>query len=82
MNQQLSIIIHAITVLNFVLLFIIDILVFKKIEKEIKSRKNYLNHVGELVERHSNHESRLIFYTIILIVMGFILIAEVIGYCT
>lgn len=82
MNERISIILHTIIVFSVILLFILDIYIFKKVEKEIKSRKNYLNHVDELVERHSKHISRLIFYSIVLIVTGFILIAEVIGYCT
>ncbi len=82
MNERISIILHTIIVFSGILLFILDIYIFKKVEKEIKSRKNYLNHVDELVERHSKHISRLIFYSIVLIVTGFILIAEVIGYCT
>ena len=81
MNGLLRIMIYTGIILVIIIFLVIRRRIFKKREKEIKERKNYLSHLNELFEEHDNYVSMVDLGVIILLIFIFILIMEVIRYC-
>lgn len=82
MNGLLRIMIYTGIILVIIILLVIRRRIFKKREKEIKERKNYLSHLNELFEEHDNYVSMVDLGVIVLLIFIFILIMEVIRYYT
>lgn len=82
MNGLLRIMIYTGIILVIIIFLVIRRRIFKKREKEIKERKNYLSHLNELFEEHDNYVSMVDLGVIILLIFIFILIMEVIRYYT
>ena len=80
MNGLLRIMIYTGIILVIIIFLVIRRRIFKKREKEIKERKNYLSHLNELFEEHDNYVSMVDLGVIILLIFIFILIMEVIRY--